>query len=157
MEDRCKALDSKKVLVINGPNIDLLGMREPNIYGCTSYNDLEKLIKRKGDDLALIVDCFQSNSESDIIIRIHKTIHDQTKFIIINAAAFTHTSIAIRDALIAAAIPFIEIHISNIYKREQFRHKSYLSDIALGVIAGMGVAGYLYAIEKAGSIVLNSK
>ena len=153
-EENCyRALDFKKVLVINGPNIDLLGTREPDIYGSTSYKDLEELIKRKGDDLALAVDCFQSNSESDIIVRVHKAKDDKTDFIIINAAAFTHTSIAIRDALIAVSIPFIEIHISNIYKREQFRHRSYLSDAALGVIVGMGVDGYLYALEKVGSIL----
>jgi len=146
-------LDSKKVLVINGPNIDLLGMREPDIYGSVSYKDLEELIKRKGGDLALMVDCFQNNSESAIIERIHKARDDQTDFIVINAAAFTHTSIAIRDALIAVSIPLIEIHISNIYRREQFRHRSYLSDIALGVIVGMGVDGYIYALEKAAGIL----
>ena len=146
-------MDSKKVLVINGPNIDLLGMREPDIYGSVSYKDLEKLIKCKSADLALMVDCFQSNSESAIIARIHKARDDQTNFIVINAAAFTHTSIAIRDALVAVSIPLIEIHISNIYQREQFRHRSYLSDIALGVIVGMGVDGYIYALEKAADIL----
>jgi len=143
-------LDSnKKVLVINGPNMDLLGIREPAVYGALKYKDLEALLKKEGVRLGLSVICFQSNSESNIIKRIHDAKAERVRFIIINAAAFTHTSIAIRDALAGVSIHFIEVHISNIFKREKFRHKSYLSDIADGVIVGFGIDGYLFALKKA--------
>ncbi len=140
---------NKKVLVINGPNMDLLGIREPAVYGTLKYKDLEALLEKEGVRLGLSVICFQSNSESDIIKRIHDAKAEQIRFIIINAAAFTHTSIAIRDALAGVSIRFIEVHISNIFKREKFRHKSYLSDIADGVIVGFGIDGYLFALKKA--------
>ncbi len=144
----------KKVLIINGPNINLLGIREPDIYGNLRYKELENLLKKEGEKLGLCVICFQSNSESAIIERIHKAKEEKVDFIIINAAAFTHTSIAIRDALAGVAIRFIEVHISNIFKRENFRHKSYLSGIAEGVIAGFGINGYLFALKQV-SLLLN--
>lgn len=138
--------DIAEILILNGPNLNLLGRREPSIYGNVgldeTYNELENLDCAKDFRLKFI----QSNAEHELINAIHNSGSDNTKYILINAGALSHTSIAIRDALMAVEIPFIEIHISNIYKRESFRHKSYLSDIADGVITGFGVDGYKYAL-----------
>ena len=135
-----------KFLVLNGPNLNLLGIREKSIYGDFTLDDLIKKIYSNFDNRLDLID-FQSNSESDLIDRIHES-YKSIDFIVINPAAYTHTSIAIRDALIAVSIPFIEVHISNIHKREAFRHNSYLSDIAVGVICGFGADGYVYAVES---------
>jgi len=137
----------KKILVLHGPNLNLLGGRETGIYGSTSLEELNRLLltdaKNAGYDLTIL----QNNSESLLIDAIHQALNDMVNYIIINPAAYTHTSIALRDALLAVNIPFIEVHISNIFKREAFRHQSYFSDIAEGVICGLGVNGYRWALQ----------
>lgn len=141
----------KKILVLNGPNLNLLGAREPSIYGYTTLNQINADLIKKAQDEGFELSCFQSNSESDLIQAIHHASTNKIDYIIFNPAAFTHTSIALRDALSAVAIPFIEVHLSNIYSRESFRHHSYLSGIAKGVISGLGAQGYelaLHAIIK---------
>jgi 3-dehydroquinate dehydratase-2 len=138
-----------KILVLNGPNLNLLGTREPEHYGLTSLDDIDKeltlLAKKAGHELA----SFQSNAEHELVDRIHQAATDGVAFIIINPAAFTHTSVALRDALAGVAIPFIEIHLSNIFAREDFRQQSYFSDLAVGVISGLGAQGYELALEAA--------
>lgn len=131
---------------MNGPSLNLLGQREPEKYGHKTLSDLEKELSEKAQALQVELSFFQSNSEGGFVEKIHaaKAVFDA---LIINAAAYTHTSVAIRDALLATAIPFIEVHISNVYKREDFRHKSYLSDIAEGVIVGLGTQGYELAMR----------
>ncbi|EDK36343.2 hypothetical protein PGUG_00441 [Meyerozyma guilliermondii ATCC 6260] len=141
----------KKVLLINGPNLNLLGTREPEKYGTTSLKDIEQAgrdqadSKKDGSELQV----FQSNTEGFIVDRIHKAKQDGVGFIVINAGAYTHTSVAIRDALLGTAIPFIEVHITNVHQREPFRHQSYLSDKAVAVVCGLGVYGYTASIEYA--------
>lgn len=135
----------KNILVINGPNLNMLGSREKDIYGTTSLKDIEELCDKEAETLGFKVKCFQSNDEAKIIEEIHNA-KDNFAGIIINAAAFTHTSIAIMDALLAVNIPTIEVHISNIYKREEFRHKSYISKASQGVICGFGIEGYRLAL-----------
>ncbi len=137
----------KKILVLHGPNLNLLGTREPSIYGSGSLNQINTNLLKTADVAGLQLTCYQSNSESELIQAIHQASIDKVHYIIFNPAAFTHTSIALRDALSAVAIPFIEIHISNIYSRETFRHHSYFSDIAAGVISGFGVKGYGLALQ----------
>lgn len=138
-----------KILVIHGPNLNMLGSREPSQYGHANLDDisakLTKLAKQAGHEL----ENFQSNAEHALIERIHLAKGDGVTIIIINPAAFTHTSVALRDALLAVDIPFIEVHISNVYKREEFRQHSYFSDIAIGVITGLGAQGYEYALMAA--------
>lgn len=136
----------KNILVINGPNLNMLGSREKDIYGTTSLKDIEELCEAEGQKLGFSVKCFQSNDEAKIIEEIHNA-KDNFAGIIINAAAFTHTSIAIMDALLAVKIPTIEVHISNIYKREEFRHKSYISKASEGIICGFGIEGYRLALQ----------
>jgi len=137
------------VLILNGPNLNLLGTREPALYGGRSLAEIEaelsEVASRSGADVVF----FQSNHEGAIVDRIHVARTDGTRFIIINAGALTHTSIALRDALAAVELPFIEVHLSNVYRREEFRHRSFLSDLAVGSIAGLGAAGYRYALEFA--------
>lgn len=133
------------ILVINGPNLNLLGSREPEIYGALSLAQIETKVVEKFANANLNCDFFQSNAEHEIVDRIQQASHQQIEYIIINPAAFTHTSVAIRDALLAVKIPFIEIHLSNPHAREEFRKHSYLTDIAQGVIAGFGVNSYLFA------------
>lgn len=138
-----------RVLVLNGPNLNLLGTREPSIYGSRSLADIEgelSEVARKGDAEVVF---FQSNHEGALVDRIHSARLDGTTFLIVNAGAFAHTSVALRDALAAVALPFIEVHLSNTHRREPFRHKSYLADIALGTITGLGPASYRYALEFA--------
>jgi len=135
-----------KISVINGPNLDMLGTREPSLYGSLSISDINRQIKAKADKLGVEIDIFQSNLEGEIVERIHSLYGNFDGFII-NAAAYTHTSIAIRDAALSISLPFIEVHLSNVYKRESFRHKSYLADIALGVISGFGYLSYTLALE----------
>lgn len=137
----------KKVLVINGPNLNLLGTREPHIYGATTLADVENALQAQAEQLGLALDCFQSNHEGAIVDRIHQSRLDGVDFAIINPGAYTHTSVAIRDAFAGVAIPFVEVHISNVHKREAFRHHSYLSDIAEAVMAGFGTMGYDLALQ----------
>jgi len=136
-----------KILVIHGPNLNLLGEREPHFYGKMTLKKLNQALIRHASHHE--VECFQSNAEHDLIDKIQSSRKAGTQCIIINPAAFTHTSIAIRDALLAVNLPFFEVHLSNIYARETFRHYSYLSDIAVGVISGLGVYGYYAALDAA--------
>lgn len=137
-----------KLLLINGPNLNLLGTREPHIYGHMTLADIEKALKSIAftDGFELLT--FQSNHEGALIDRIHKARSEDVAGIVINPAAYGHTSIALRDALAGVGIPFIEVHLSNIYKRESFRHHSHLSDLAEGVICGLGWQGYVYALRQ---------
>ncbi|MBF6058195.1 MULTISPECIES: type II 3-dehydroquinate dehydratase [Thiomicrorhabdus] len=137
------------ILVINGPNLNMLGRREPEIYGSETLGDVIERLEMLADRFDIRLRDFQSNSESAIIERIHQAMDDGTDYILINPAAYTHTSVAIRDALATVQIPFIEIHLSNIHKREPFRHHSYFSDLADGVIAGLGTLGYELAFQAA--------
>ena len=138
-----------KILVIHGPNLNLLGTREPEVYGADTLaaidQDLSQLAAQKGVEL----ETYQSNAEGDIVSRIQQAGSKNIQFIIINPAAYTHTSVAIRDAFLATRIPFIEVHLSNVYAREEFRTHSYLSDLAVGVISGFGKNSYLLAFEAA--------
>ncbi|MBF0160701.1 MAG: type II 3-dehydroquinate dehydratase [Magnetococcales bacterium] len=138
------------LLVLNGPNLNLLGSREPETYGRVTLADVERLCRQRLAQLSAsaTLDFFQSNHEGVLVERIQQA-RERVDLIIFNPAAFTHTSIAIRDALLAVNIPVIEVHLSNIYKREPFRHHSYVSDIALGQIAGLGADGYRFAVEAA--------
>lgn len=135
------------VLIINGPNLNLLGKREPEIYGHETLTDIENRLVEQGKAAGIEVACFQSNAEHELIDRIHTAMDEDVTHIIINAGAYTHTSIALRDALIGCAIPFTEIHISDVTAREEFRHHSYLSDVAANVIVGKGVKGYEIALD----------
>lgn len=136
-----------EILVINGPNINILGKREKDIYGDVTYESLIAKINDFSSKKNLKVQFFQSNAEHEIVNKIQSSIDQNFDFIILNPAAFTHSSIAMRDALLAVKIPFIEVHLSNIYAREDFRKKSYFSDIAAGVIAGFGFRGYFLAVD----------
>jgi 3-dehydroquinate dehydratase II len=140
---------ARSVLVVNGPNLNLLGTREPQQYGTRTLADLERDIAQTAAALGLSVQTFQSNHEGALIDRLHAARVDGTDFIIINAGGFTHTSVALRDALAAVAIPFVEVHISNVHRRERFRHRSLLSDLAVGSIVGLGTTGYRLALEFA--------
>ncbi|MFY9180543.1 MAG: type II 3-dehydroquinate dehydratase [Venatoribacter sp.] len=137
------------ILVLQGPNLNLLGTREPDIYGHTTLADIEQTLTGQAKAQGASIEQFQSNAEHELINRIHAARSDGTQFILINPGAFTHTSVALRDALAGVAIPFIEIHISNVHKRETFRHHSYFSDIAVGTIVGLGVQGYELALSAA--------
>jgi len=139
----------KKVLVIHGPNLNLLGMREPEVYGRTTLEDINRSLAEIAQAAAVQLTALQSNAEYELIDRVQTAMCDGTDFIIINPAGLTHTSIALRDALAATQLPFIEIHLSNIYAREAFRRKSYFSDIATGVISGLGSVGYELALRFA--------
>jgi len=138
-----------KCLLINGPNLNLLGTRQPEIYGSQTLADVETKLSEITERAGHQLECFQSNSESELIDRIHRAKTDKIKYILINPAAYTHTSIALRDALLGVEIPFVEIHLSNIHARESFRHHSYLSDVAQGVICGLGTSGYEYGLDFA--------
>ncbi|KDE39532.1 3-dehydroquinate dehydratase II [Nitrincola lacisaponensis] len=138
-----------RILLINGPNLNLLGTREPHIYGSLRLQDIEAMLTAEAEKLGVELSCFQSNAEHALIDRIHQARDEQVNYILINPAAFTHTSIALRDALAGVAIPFIEIHLSNVHAREPFRHHSYLSDLARGVICGLGTDGYRFALQAA--------
>jgi 3-dehydroquinate dehydratase-2 len=137
------------ILLLNGPNLNLLGSREPDIYGRQTLADIEARLASQAGAAGHRVESFQSNGEQALIERIHQARSEGVAFILINPAAFTHTSVALRDALLAAAIPFIEIHLSNVHAREDFRHHSYFSDIAQGVICGLGTLGYDLALQAA--------
>ena len=144
-----------KILLLNGPNLNLLGTREPEVYGATTLADIESALTAKAKADGHQLDALQSNSESDLVDALHKAASD-TEFILINPGAFTHTSVALRDALLGVAIPFIEIHISNIHAREEFRRQSYFSDIAAGIIAGLGPQGYSLALQAALNLLGNN-
>lgn len=137
------------ILVLNGPNLNLLGTREPGVYGHTTLADIEQSLVQQASAAKTELNCFQSNAEFEIIERIHKAGSEGIDFIIINPAAFTHTSVAIRDAILGVNIPFIEVHISNVHAREEFRTHSYFSDKAIGVICGLGPQGYEFALASA--------
>ena len=139
----------KTVWVLHGPNLNLLGTREPGIYGSTTLAQIDAMLTQAGAASGVRVESFQSNAEGALVDRIQSARDNGVAFIIINPAAYTHTSVAIRDALAAVAIPFIEVHLSNVHQREPFRHHSYLSDLATGVIAGLGASGYRFALQFA--------
>ena len=137
-----------KILVLHGPNLNLLGTREPEHYGSDSLADITKRLQQQVAGSNYQLESFQSNAEHELVDKIHAA-RNNTDFIIINPAAFTHTSVALRDALSAVEVPFIEVHLSNVHARETFRHQSYLSDIAVGVICGLGAQGYELALQAA--------
>lgn len=137
------------ILVINGPNLNLLGSREPEVYGTTTLADINRQLDAETQAAGHQLNTIQSNAEAELIDRIHLAATDGTAFIIINPGAFTHTSIALRDALLGVAIPFIEVHLSNVHSREAFRQQSYFSDIAEGVISGLGNQSYSLALQAA--------
>lgn len=135
-----------QLLALHGPNLNLLGSREPGLYGSTSLDAINAALQRRAQGLAVVIDCFQSNHEGALVDRIHQG-RGQVDGILINAGAYTHTSIAIRDALLAVAIPYVEVHLSNVHAREPFRHHSHLADRAVGVICGFGAFSYDLAME----------
>lgn len=138
-----------QVLVLHGPNLNLLGTREPEVYGATTLAQIDDDLRQIAQEAGVALESYQSNHEGALVDRIQAAGRDGTRFIIINPAAYTHTSVAIRDALAAVAVPFVEVHLSNIHKRESFRHHSYLSDLAVGVICGLGPTGYRLALQYA--------
>jgi 3-dehydroquinate dehydratase-2 len=138
-----------RLLLLNGPNLGLLGSREPGIYGTTTLAAIEDALKVRASSLGHELAAFQSDAEAELIRRVHAARDDQTALILFNPAAFTHTSIALRDALLAVQIPFIELHLSNVAAREDFRQRSFFADIAIGTIAGFGVASYQLALDAA--------
>ena len=138
-----------KLLILNGPNLNLLGTREPAVYGSITLDDIRCRCEALAQTLGHEVVFFQSNAEHELVDRVQQARHEQIGFIIFNPAAYTHTSIALRDALLGVGIPFIEVHLSNVFARERFRHHSYLSDIAVGVISGLGAQSYELAIQAA--------
>ena len=142
-----------KILVIHGPNLNLLGVREPEVYGSVTMEEIDKGLKQKADSNNIELEAFQSNAEHEIVTKLQESMN-HIDFIIINPGALTHTSIAIRDSLLGIGVPFYEVHISNIFAREEFRHKSYFSDIASGVICGLGTQGYDLALRH---IIDNNK
>lgn len=137
----------KKILVLHGPNLNRLGDREPSVYGSVTLDELNTSLQKQALNAGVKLTCLQTNCEGQFIDILHQAATDKIDYILVNPAAFTHTSIAIRDAMLAIAIPFIEIHISNIHAREAFRQHSYLSDIAQGVICGLGINGYRLALQ----------
>ena len=138
-----------RLLLLNGPNLGQLGRREPGIYGTTTLADIESLLRTRAVAAGHELDAFQSDSEAELIQRVHAARDQSVAVILFNPAAFTHTSVALRDALLSAQVPFIELHLSNVAARDAFRHHSYFADIALGTIAGFGVASYELALEAA--------
>jgi 3-dehydroquinate dehydratase II len=140
---------TKSILVLHGPNLNLLGTREPEHYGQLTLADIDQNLIQFAKSADVALETYQSNSEAEIVSKIQSLAVNKADFIIINPAAFTHTSIAIRDAISAVKIPFIEVHLSNVYARESFRHHSYFSDIAVGVISGLGAEGYTAALRYA--------
>ena len=142
-----KAVDKPRILAIHGPNLNLLGTREPEHYGSVTLADINVTLARMAESAGVDFEAFQSNHEGALIERIHAARDQGVRAIIINPAAYTHTSVALRDALAAVAIPFVEVHLSNVHAREPFRHHSYFSDLAIGVICGLGHEGYLLALE----------
>jgi 3-dehydroquinate dehydratase II len=142
-------MSKKNLLLLNGPNLNLLGTREPAIYGGDTLADIEKRLVKQAAAGGAKLATYQSNAESDLVDRIQQAAREQVDFIIINPAAYTHTSVAMRDALAAVHIPFIEVHLSNVFAREAFRHHSYFTDVAVGIISGLGAKGYELALAYA--------
>ncbi|BCB28608.1 3-dehydroquinate dehydratase [Sulfurimicrobium lacus] len=140
---------NRKILVLHGPNLNLLGSREPEHYGRDTLDSINQRLQQQARQASASLETFQSNSEAELINRIHQAGRDGVNFILINPAAFTHTSVALRDALAGVNIPFVEIHLSNVFARESFRHHSYFSDLAVGIISGLGAKGYELALEFA--------
>ena len=140
---------TKSILVLHGPNLNLLGEREPQHYGKQTLEDINQVLKTIASAKAIKLETMQSNSEGDLVNKIQSLHKDKIDFLIINPAAYTHTSVAMRDALSAVKVPFIEVHLSNVYAREPFRHHSYFSDIAVAVISGLGADGYIAALNFA--------
>lgn len=138
-----------RILALHGPNLNLLGTREPGIYGADSLDSINARLEQRCQQTGATFASFQSNHEGQLVDRIHQARDDGTAFILINPGAFTHTSVALRDALLAVAIPFVEVHLSNVHAREEFRRHSYFSDVAVGVICGLGAQGYELALEFA--------
>lgn len=138
-----------EILVLHGPNLNLLGSREPAVYGATTLAEIDAALLRRAGEAGFGLASFQSNHEGALVDRVQAARSDGTRFILINPAAFTHTSVALRDALAAVALPFIEVHLSNVHRREAFRHHSYFSELAEGVIVGLGASGYRLALEFA--------
>jgi len=138
-----------KILLLNGPNLNLLGTREPQTYGHDTLAAVEAMMAKIGAGRGVVIECFQSNHEGALIDRIHAAGLDGTGHLVINPGGLTHTSVALRDALAGVAVPFFEVHVSNVHKRESFRHHSFLSEIAAGVIVGFGVSGYAMAVNAA--------
>ncbi|ACQ98325.1 3-dehydroquinate dehydratase, type II [Burkholderia pseudomallei MSHR346] len=153
--DKVRAIPQKKkrpmtrLLVLHGPNLNLLGTREPEVYGRVTLEQIDQALAARAQEAGAELESFQSNHEGALVDRVQAAGSDGTAFILINPAAYTHTSVAIRDALAGVGIPFVEIHLSNVHRREPFRHHSYFSDQAEGVICGLGWKGYLYALEYA--------
>ena len=145
-----------KILLLNGPNLNLLGTREPDVYGNETLADIEARLVSLAAEQGQLMTCLQSNAEHELVDAVHQAKTDGVAFIIINPGALTHTSIALRDAFLGVAIPFVEVHLSNVHAREAFRHTSYLSDIAVGVIAGMGAQGYEFALQAASRNLANT-
>ncbi|MEM7433046.1 MAG: type II 3-dehydroquinate dehydratase [Pseudomonadota bacterium] len=144
-------------LLLNGPNLNLLGTREPEVYGATRLEDIEANCIDVAEALGHALDCYQSNAEHKLVDRIQKAGKDKVDFIVINPGAFTHTSVALRDALLAVDIPFIELHLSNTFAREEFRHNSYFSDIAVACLFGFGALGYELALQAADQHVASAE
>ena len=142
-------MSSKSILVLHGPNLNLLGLREPEHYGSATLDSINQALVSKAKAANIGLETFQSNSEADLVTKIQSLATNKTDFVIINPAAFTHTSVAMRDALSAVKVPFIEVHLSNVFAREAFRHHSYFTDIAVGIISGLGAQGYLLALDHA--------
>ncbi|GBL32260.1 3-dehydroquinate dehydratase [Methylophilaceae bacterium] len=140
---------TKSILVLHGPNLNLLGEREPQHYGKQTLEDIDQALKTIASAKSIKLETMQSNSEGDLVNKIQSLHNDKVDFLIINPAAYTHTSVAMRDALSAVKVPFIEVHLSNVYARESFRHHSYFSDIAVAVISGLGAEGYIAALNFA--------
>lgn len=138
-----------KLLVLHGPNLNLLGSREPALYGTETLAEIDASLCSQAAAAGHALAAFQSNAEHELVDAVQKAKAEGVAYIVVNAAAYTHTSVALRDALVAVAIPFIEVHLSNVYAREPFRHRSFLSDVAQGVIAGLGAGGYRYAVAAA--------
>lgn len=142
-------MQNKSILVLHGPNLNLLGLREPEHYGSDTLNSINQTLTDIATQAGVTLETFQSNTEGDLVTKIQSIATTKVDFVIINPAAFTHTSVAMRDALSAVKVPFIEVHLSNVYAREAFRHHSYFTDIAVGVISGLGAHGYTLALDYA--------
>lgn len=142
-----KEANSPRLLVLHGPNLNLLGTREPKYYGSTTLAEINMALAHRAEGAGVDLEAFQSNHEGALIERVHAAGEQGVAYMIINPAAYTHTSVALRDAVAGTAIPFIEVHLSNVHARESFRHRSYFSDLAIGVITGLGSEGYLLALE----------
>jgi 3-dehydroquinate dehydratase-2 len=141
--------ENKTILVLHGPNLNLLGLREPEHYGSATLDGINQQLTARAHAAGVTLEAFQSNSEAELVTKVQSLVGNKVDFVIINPAAFTHTSVALRDALAAVKVPFVEVHLSNVHAREAFRHHSYFSDIAVGVICGLGAQGYTLALDYA--------